>query len=120
VLNLEPSPDPFHEEKKRCRRKKDDAEIDVRGSGKFYDDWDGEKRKCPEKSINSLGSLLKVTVDKQGSQKGETEMNEFGENVVPEIERNEVEKVQIHGIVRERHERNFIHASVLEIQLWNG
>jgi hypothetical protein len=44
-------------------------------------------------------------------------MNEFGENVVTKIQGNEVEQIQVHGIVRERHERNLKHPSVLEIQL---
>ncbi len=46
-------------------------------------------------------------------------MNEFWNDVVTEIEGNEIEKIHIHGIVREIHERDFVHAAVLEVEFWD-
>ena len=65
---------------------------------------------------NPARSSPQIPIKEPCREQGKAEMNEFGENVVTEIKGNEVEQVQIHRIVGKRHERNFMHPSVLEVQ----
>jgi hypothetical protein len=47
-------------------------------------------------------------------------MDELGKDFVFKIKWDQVEKVQVHGIVRETHARDFIHPTMLEIQFGNS
>jgi len=47
-------------------------------------------------------------------------VHKFGNDVVPEIKGNQIQKIQVHGKIRKWHERDFIHPSVLKVQLGSG
>ena len=42
--------------------------------------------------------------------------DELGNDVIAKIERDQIQKIKVHGVVRRNHERNLIYASVLEVQ----
>jgi hypothetical protein len=47
-------------------------------------------------------------------------MDKLRDDVVAKIKREQVEEVQVHGVVRENHVRDFIHPTMLEIQFGNS
>jgi hypothetical protein len=44
-------------------------------------------------------------------------MDELGNDVIAEVERNHVQEVQVHGIIGEIHEGDLVHAPVLQVKL---
>ena len=47
-------------------------------------------------------------------------MDEFGNDIVPEIEGDEIQEIEVHGAVRKWHKRDFVDAAILEVKLWDG
>ncbi len=83
--------------KEGCRGKKDQAQIDVNRDGKLDNDRQRDKKQGPEQPIEIFsGALLQVAENQITGEKSEGEMNVLGDNVIPKIERDEVDQVKVH------------------------
>jgi hypothetical protein len=47
-------------------------------------------------------------------------MDVFGGDIVAKIKRDQIEEIQVHGIVRKNHVRDLIYATMFEIQFGNS
>jgi hypothetical protein len=47
-------------------------------------------------------------------------MDEFGDDVITEIQRNHVEEIHIHGIVRKDHRRDLIDTPMFQVEFRDG
>ncbi len=47
-------------------------------------------------------------------------MDEFGSSVISKVKGNEVEKVQVHGIIGKLDGRDFMYSAVLKVELGHG
>jgi hypothetical protein len=64
--------------------------------------------------------MSQVEKHEQSGEESEAKMNKLRNDIIAEIERDHVEQIQIHGIVRKGHEWNFINTTMIYIQLWNS
>ena len=63
--------------------------------------------------------LFQIAVNKACRQQGEEIMDVFRDNVITEIERNHIKKIQIHGIIGPGEFGKLINSPMLYIEFWD-
>lgn len=100
--------------------KKDQTQIHVNRDGKLDNDRQREKKQGPEQPIEIFsGALLQVADNQIAGEKSEAEMNVLGDNVIPRIEWDEVDQVEIHRKIGKGNPGNLDQPSVFQVELGN-
>ena len=47
-------------------------------------------------------------------------MDEFGNDIISKVKWDQIQKIQVHGVIGEIHKRNLVDSPVVQIKLWNS